>query len=255
MNLLSAIKAVKHAVGKDKTRPNLQAIRIEPDSGGTVVVATDGHRLATAQIKENRISACTLNMANPVVLQSIKAGTIAATIVSGDVPEWEYGFPRWRTIVPTNNPCRIVVDRQEFIAQLHPIQRTIEADYKIVYAEKKERVVQARIAHKAAPNSNKTKDALNRVREFGLARAGILLNVAEGRLLIGRQEGPLTEVAVVGRIVGGDPVQIFLDGRYLLQALKRFTEIAVTLELAEALAPIRIVAESGYEVIMPQREK
>lgn len=143
----SALASVAHCSSRDETRYNLNSVMLDALAGGAaVLVATDGHRLATAELAGCRLPwshasdsarmipraavAELLKRIKPVrgVYPELELGTAGTGAVQFRGPGWRIvartidgEFPNYRQVIPKAFAVAVAVDRAELESSLEAV--------------------------------------------------------------------------------------------------------------------------------------
>ncbi len=231
-DLLAAIRATAYAISTDETRYNLNGLRIEPKGGGTLVVATDGHRMAVAEVECPVVmeAATVPREAVPVLRKMLGAerGDVAVRS-DADSVGFEAGglrlsarkleglFPDWQRIVPRATDRGFITDAEDLAASLRRV---------VALADDKEATVTVVVSRDG--------DSSVQVRSLGtMASEIIAVTTAEGFEFSAREA-------------------------YLFDAVRNLAPGALRVQVGEndALDPIRISRDEDggpFAVVMPVR--
>lgn len=219
--LARALGAVEHAVSADEGRPNLTGVHF----GAGRVVATDGHRLAVADLPGLSADAIVPGAAVAQIRRALPtSGTVCLAIDSrhAQVTIGDYtltarlidgAFPRIDSVIPA------------------PVDTTLDLS-------RAEAVDRTRAALAFAPAKSRTVH-VQRLRDD---TAAISAQDAD-------RGSAHVEIAAAGDWRGN----VSLNGDYLLDALAAATGDTVRIEIREALAPICIRQDGVVLVVMPVR--
>lgn len=221
-----------YAMSTDETRPHLAALLFHRRNGNLALVATDGHRLALAQRRDEGRDAKVLVGRRTVEelagLVAVPGGAVSMRSGDGRVwfasaGEWVSGpvvdetFPAYEQVIPTAAAGRVrfaLVDLRAAVKALAP---------------------------KGAP-------AVRLALQPDLAQ--VVLRVEDG-------EGNSTEATTMASFEGDLPAAIGVNAQYLrdvLDALDEDDDRVVTIECNGELDPLRVEGTAGTTaVVMPLR--
>jgi DNA polymerase-3 subunit beta len=129
--LLSALRRVAYATSTDETRHILNGVRLDEQDGKLIAIATDGRRLAVAQVCEsatgmpgvilpNKAVSALLKMIDGTDVVSVRFGESAVEFDAGRVmlstKLIEGSFPNWRQVMPNGNGSQIKIDREALLS-------------------------------------------------------------------------------------------------------------------------------------------
>ncbi len=130
-DLLSALKATTYAISDDETRYNINNLSFEPDGDETIIVATDGHRMAVArapfQIFDGQILISRGMALELEKMLSLESGDVLVYNDDGRVgfevsgmmlhtKESEAQYPDWRQVVPKKLVGDFTIDAKALYA-------------------------------------------------------------------------------------------------------------------------------------------
>jgi len=129
--LLSALRRVGYATSTDESRHILNGVRLEEQDGKLIAIATDGRRLAVAQVCKsvtgmpgvilpNKAVSALLKMIDGTDVVSVRFGESAVEFDAGRVmlstKLIEGSFPNWRQVMPTGEGSQIKIDREALLS-------------------------------------------------------------------------------------------------------------------------------------------
>ena len=262
--LLNTAKFALHAASFDAGRSNLCALRIEPDLEGaeTLIVATDGHRLACgrALVPFEALDIAARSIALPKK-KSERNRLVRTFDAFGEAlldDSYELDFPDWRQVVPRSFAWKIKVLRD-------PLIQIIEDARAAQRAEKDEIVAKGKASV----------EDLKRVRDQlkGDARKEAERNLRKRREDLRDRPKKATalgmtdngEIALVTRSVSSSVPVLSVDGEVpeigiCVDYLREAVQVAdfdgsITIEGDDYRAPVRVSSDvrQGYVVVMPMR--
>lgn len=229
--LCDAVERVAFAMSMDATRYNINGILFEPQGEKLRLVATDGHRLAVADVgvaANLDASVIVPGRAVPALLGVMHRGEGLATLsVSGGFLSVTVGdtkiaarlvdgqFPDYRQVLPKAPKTTLAVHREEIIAALRRMS--------LVTTDKNKAVKLTCLTEGVELQSSSP--------EYGEAREHLEFDVT------------------------GDPIAIGFAAGYLLDALRAFDAETVTMKFSGDLGPVLLEATGAdhFSVVMPIR--
>ena len=132
------------ATSKDKGRPYLQGVYIEPSTtnGGVNIFATDGRVLFFAHDEDATASRAALVMppAHKMAKKWMKVGTLEldSTLAKAgneiaDAPEMGRSFPDYRRVMPEQTSGEVAQFNSEYVATMGTIGKVIGCQYPKIY--------------------------------------------------------------------------------------------------------------------------
>lgn len=286
--LASAIRYVAHAISTDPQdkREHLRAVRLETKAGLTEIVASDGHRIAYAPVRDAVITSHEIVVpTSPKVASKIKAPKIHEFLSKRD------DAPKpldWRKVTRTRPTYVGRVARADLLAAVEAcamanakIAELASAAHEIDRCRLESSMWAARlsVAHtRISTVGDDTADA--RAKNLARARAdlayhmetepkapkhvrlafhhhGIWIATDEYLARIEGQDHRVERAAttIAHWNVTGEGVrkEIGIDVRYLLEAVQATEGEYITIETEDSYSPIRIRDGERWELIMPMR--
>jgi len=242
------LRTVKHAVGTESTRPELQGVLLHAPTSGFRAAATDGHRLALAEHPASNVT--DLAGMPGMILPASAVKVLADLLPADDAVPLTIG---WSSPSADMSAGRVSFDFGLVSLSTRPIDKQFP-DYARVVPEHAGRSITAA-----------RKPLLEAVKRAALARerkdSAILLRVADGlfNLTAGTEDGAAVEPVPDAVIENIERLELGLNARYLSEALGAMSGSMARLSV-HATAPeshaIRLDSpgEAGItHVIMPMR--
>jgi DNA polymerase-3 subunit beta len=130
-SLIPALRRVAYATSTDESRYILNGIRLEEADGKLIAIATDGKRLALADVCESESGMCGVilpNKAVSAVLKMIDATDVVSIRFGDSFVDFETGrvslstkliegaYPNWRQVIPRGEGNKITIDREALLS-------------------------------------------------------------------------------------------------------------------------------------------
>lgn len=231
-----AVRKTSICVSRDETRPHLTGLLWRFTKSESIIVATDGYRLARVQWKGSPIKG-----SHDLILPPKPLSQVAALLVDTDQPLRvrfddnfalfqvggtdvytrliEGSFPAFEKVIPKDNPKRLTVDRDALLTACR------------------------RVLH--------VSDSLSRQIQVGLANGAMTVKAESA------QEGEVRDE--IAAEYDGDPMEISFNGTFLMDLLKAMDGEKVVFRLGDAVTaglvePATQAADETYiGLIMPLR--
>ncbi len=231
-DIADVIDLTVYAVAKETTRYAINGLLIEIEKDKLTAVGTDGRRLAWAYTglvsgSDEKVSCIvhphTMQMLARLAARQEEDAQITIRIsengVTFELPNIvlvssivEGKFPDYGAIIPKEHSCRIVMERQEFLAVLRRV---------MVFTQ--------------------TKDVTH----------GARLKPEDGKVIVDVPSSEIGEATEwLSADISGEPVQIGFDPRYMLEPLRALDEEQVILELKAPKVPLLLKAGGNFTYIL-----
>ncbi|KKN79966.1 hypothetical protein LCGC14_0334740 [marine sediment metagenome] len=142
-DLLAALQATTYAISNDEYRYNIHTLSFEPDGDETIIVATDGHRLAAARVPFRTFDGQVLIPRGMAIelekMLPLESDDVLVYNDDGHVgfevggmmlhaKKLEAQYPDWRQIVPKNFAGDFTIDSQALCAGVKRITALASGD-------------------------------------------------------------------------------------------------------------------------------
>lgn len=130
-SLIPALRRVAYATSTDESRYILNGIRLEEADGKLIAIATDGKRLALADVCESEsgmVGVILPNKAVSAILKMIDATDVVSIRFGDSFVDFETGrvslstkliegaYPNWRQVMPSGEGDKITIDREALLS-------------------------------------------------------------------------------------------------------------------------------------------
>jgi DNA polymerase-3 subunit beta len=130
-SLIPALRRVAYATSTDESRYILNGIRLEEADGKLIAIATDGKRLALADVCESESGMCGVilpNKAVSAILKMIDATDVVSIRFGDSFVDFETSrvslstkliegaYPNWRQVIPRGEGNKITIDREALLS-------------------------------------------------------------------------------------------------------------------------------------------
>ena len=230
--LAEMLATVAHAISSEETRYYLNGpyFHADEDAGQLLAVATDGHRLARFPMPLPDQAA-----GLPAVIIPRKASTLFAKLSGkGDV-----------TLSVSSTRIRLTLENGTTLTS-----KLIDGTYPDY-----RRVLPVGNANRFLVDRAALKAAVDRVTTISAGRgSAVKFAFAEGevRLTAVNPDAGDAEETVAAEMLGGDPVEIGINGRYALDLLEAIVADAIQIDLRDPGSPMLVRPRDGDEQ-MPMR--
>lgn len=229
------------AASTEETRPIICTVLLTaPDVRSLRAVATDTHRLAVSEalVEEAEPFHVLLDTDSVAVLRKELAETAEPARLRVDPRQVQIAlrneeivilfrqvegqYPNWQRVMPSEFKTDFVVDREELIASLSRIRVVMDDD----------------------------------VKRIGVCVSGMTMRIFANSTVKGSQG----EEEVIVSEFEGDDIEVYLNCRFLLDALRSFKTKNIRMRMTEPLRPCLLepMGETGFNlrhVLMPMRSE
>lgn len=231
--LAAALSGVRFAISSEEIRYYLNGIYLHPAEGGLMLVATDGHRLATRFLPA------------PQAPQDWR-GVIVPRKTTAILDK----------ILPKAGTVKIALSESKIAVEAGPVtlvSKLIDGtfpDYR--------RVIPQGDGQRAEIESPALKIAIERVMAVAGGNGnGVRLNFDAGQLTLTVKNPDAGDAEGALDVAGDAAAELGINGKYLLEALAHLPDGTVTMEILDASSPVRLRADGDHAenliVIMPMR--